>query len=244
MIGKTFSRLKNAIIGGNFTSRKWRKSRPLKRKSWNVDVIPPRCKPIMRKKRLVTDSWIISTSEMDHRNVQHHLELLDTADAEQEILERRRDPAKMKAYKGRQDDRHKRFDKQHEIETGLEFAEERVDPQLKDGSDFIDDVSSIVLRVSYREDTSHRMMDFSHLHCIFIVALCRLWRISLAVITRRSEQLRNITISTADEVRANKTTHAHRNPLSVLYNTKWIELNMYLNSFRSTAVVVEAPSWL
>eukprot|EP00544_Gedaniella_sp_CCMP2646_P007298 CAMPEP_0202489830 /NCGR_PEP_ID=MMETSP1361-20130828/7433_1 /ASSEMBLY_ACC=CAM_ASM_000849 /TAXON_ID=210615 /ORGANISM="Staurosira complex sp., Strain CCMP2646" /LENGTH=61 /DNA_ID=CAMNT_0049119629 /DNA_START=36 /DNA_END=221 /DNA_ORIENTATION=- len=46
----------------------------------------------------------------------------------------------MRSYKGRQDDRHKRFDKQHEIETGLEFAEERVDPQLKDGSDFIDDI--------------------------------------------------------------------------------------------------------
>lgn len=109
---------------------------------WTPSKDKPYTSVAPRNSHNMFDDWkhFFSKSEMDHRNVQHHLELLDTADAEQEILERRRDPAKMKAYKGRQDDRHKRFDKQHEIETGLEFAEERVDPQLKDGSDFIDDI--------------------------------------------------------------------------------------------------------
>lgn len=95
------------------------------------------------KTHSVLDDWkqFFSKSEMDHREVQHHLEQLDTADAEQEILKRRRDPGEMKAYKAKQDARHQRLDKQHEIEAGLEFAEEQVDPNLMDGTDFISDVS-------------------------------------------------------------------------------------------------------
>ena len=100
----------------------------------------------------VLDDWkkFFSKPEAEHRGLQHHLEQMDTADAEQEILERRRDPAKMKAYKAEQELRHKRLDKQHEIEAGLQFVEERVDPNLKEGTDFIGDVSRtyIVLELS------------------------------------------------------------------------------------------------
>ena len=91
----------------------------------------------------VLDDWkkFFSKPEAEHRRMQHHLELLDTADAEKEILERRRDPVKMKAYKEKEELRHKRLDKQHEIEAGFEFVEEQVDPKLEKGTDFIDDVS-------------------------------------------------------------------------------------------------------
>lgn len=106
------------------------------------DWTPPKNKPytsIAPKSHNVLDDWkkFFSKSEMDHRSVQHHLEQLDTADAEQEMLERRRDPAKMKVYKAQQDLRHRRLDKQHEIEASLIFAEEHVDPNLREGEDFI-----------------------------------------------------------------------------------------------------------
>lgn len=112
------------------------------------DWSPSKKKPytsIAPKSHNVLDDWkkFFSKSEMGHRGVQHHLEQLDTADAEEEILKRRRDPAKMKAYKAKQDLHQKRLDKQHEIEASLEFAEEQVDPNLKEGTDFITDVSTV-----------------------------------------------------------------------------------------------------
>lgn len=97
----------------------------------------------------VLDDWkkFFSKSEAEHRGMQLHLEQLDTAEAEQQMLERRRDPAKMKAYKAEQELRHKRLDKKHEIEASLEFAEEQVDPKLKEGTDFIGDVSGMAIVV-------------------------------------------------------------------------------------------------
>jgi len=113
------------------------------------DWTPGSSKPytsVAPKGHNVLDDWktFFSKSEAEHRGMQHHLEQLDTADAEQQILERRRDPAKMKDYKAKQELRHKRLDKQHEIERSLEFAEEQVDPKLKEGTDFVGDVSTVV----------------------------------------------------------------------------------------------------
>jgi hypothetical protein len=109
----------------------------------------------------VFDNWqaFFSKPEFDHRRVQHHLEQLDTADAEQEILQRRRDPSKMKAYKQKEEARHQLLDKQHEVEVGFEFAEEKV---LGEGQDFIGGVSNISL-------ARYLIMTFSHNFSILIL---------------------------------------------------------------------------
>jgi hypothetical protein len=106
----------------------------------------PLTKPVPKaSSHSVLDDWknFFSKPEADHRRVQHHLEMLDTADAEQQRLERNRDPAKMKGYKQQDQRRHQRMDKQHEVEAGFEFAEEQVDPKMKEGQDFIGDVSTL-----------------------------------------------------------------------------------------------------
>jgi hypothetical protein len=105
----------------------------------------PLTKTVPKTSHSVLDDWknFFSKPEADHRRVQHHLEILDTADAEQERLQRNRDPAKMKAYKKQDERRHQRMDKQHEVEVGFQFAEEQVDPKMKGGQDFIGDVSTL-----------------------------------------------------------------------------------------------------
>lgn len=99
-------------------------------KEWVVGKEKPFTKPFAKTQHSVFGDWknFFSKTEADHRRVQHHLEMLDTADAEQEMLERRRDPAKMKAYRQEQERRHQRLDKSHEVEAGFEFVEEQVEP--------------------------------------------------------------------------------------------------------------------
>lgn len=113
-------------------------------KEWIVGE-KPLTKTVPKTTHSVLDDWknFFSKPEADHRRVQHHLEILDTADAEQERLQRNRDPAKMKAYKQQDERRHQRMDKQHEVEVGFQFAEEQVDPKMKEGQDFIGDVSTL-----------------------------------------------------------------------------------------------------
>jgi len=108
-------------------------------KEWTPDRHPLTKRPYEKKDHSVFDDWknFFSKPEMDHRRMQHHLDLMDTASAEQEILERRRDPAKMKRYHQGEEKRHQRLDKKHDVEVGFDFAEEKV---LEEGNSFMDKV--------------------------------------------------------------------------------------------------------
>mmetsp|Transcript_10876 Transcript_10876/g.23018 ORF Transcript_10876/g.23018 Transcript_10876/m.23018 type:complete len:232 (+) Transcript_10876:49-744(+) len=89
-----------------------------------------------KKSHNALDDFIsfFSKEAKEERKVQHHIEMLEIEDAEKQILGRRRNPDQMKQYKAKEDARHQMLDKRHEVEVGLEFAEEDV---LEEGQDFV-----------------------------------------------------------------------------------------------------------
>ena len=91
----------------------------------------PKASPPTRTRSLVVtqsivDDWktFFSKEETNHRQVEHDAELREMFEAQQEILERRRDPKKMAQYHMQEEARHEKFDHQHDVDLEAEWAKE------------------------------------------------------------------------------------------------------------------------
>ena len=107
---------------------------------------PKASSPPMRTKKShvvtqsIVDDWktFFSKEETNHRQVEHDAELKEMFEAQQEILERRRDPKKMAQYHMQEEARHQKFDQQHDVDLEAEWAKEWTPadtPLLKDTYD-------------------------------------------------------------------------------------------------------------
>ena len=105
----------------------------------------PKASPLTRTKSLVVtqsivDDWktFFSKEETNHRQVEHDAELKAMFEAQQEILQRRRDPKKMAQYHMQEEARHQKFDHQHDVDIEAELAKEwtpSATPLVKDTYD-------------------------------------------------------------------------------------------------------------
>ena len=106
---------------------------------WVSSSAPQDERPPKASHNAVND-WknFFSKQEFQHRQVQHHLEKLENEDADQAILERRRNPYKMKQYKKSHEERRNQLDKQHDLDLERELSYEHIE-----GQDYFGNVSTL-----------------------------------------------------------------------------------------------------
>eukprot|EP00550_Attheya_septentrionalis_P002992 CAMPEP_0198280244 /NCGR_PEP_ID=MMETSP1449-20131203/355_1 /TAXON_ID=420275 /ORGANISM="Attheya septentrionalis, Strain CCMP2084" /LENGTH=238 /DNA_ID=CAMNT_0043975537 /DNA_START=71 /DNA_END=787 /DNA_ORIENTATION=- len=76
----------------------------------------------------IIDDWknVFGSDGIKKRTEQHEREMEEMVKAEKEILERRRDPRKMKQYHENEEARHRMFDNKHDLDIEKEVSKERV----------------------------------------------------------------------------------------------------------------------
>jgi ATP-dependent protease ClpP protease subunit len=76
----------------------------------------------------IIDDWkdVFGPDGIKKRTERHEREMEEMVKAEKEILERRRDPRKMKQYHDNEEARHRRFDNKHDLDIEEELSKEQV----------------------------------------------------------------------------------------------------------------------